>query len=485
MPRRAGGRVVVVGLGPAGPELITLAARERLAAPGGGVWFRTFRHPAAEAVRQQIPGARSFDHLYESHSDFSHIYPAIAAALIDEAASGRSVTYAVPGSPLVAERSVVLLREAAERTEVGMEVIEGLSFSDLAWTRLGIDPVAEGVRLVDAENFRSKAAGEGGAMLVAQCWNQRVLSEVKLSVEEPTPRQRAVLLHHLGLGDEEVKEVAWADLDHSIEADHLTSVYVAGLGVPVAAELMSLASTVAELRRRCPWDAVQTHASLAEHLLEETYETMEAVEALGDHLPDASSHQVDHVVEELGDLLCQVYFHATLGAEEGLFNLADIARAVNHKLVDRHPHVFADAVASSPGEVLGNWERRKHEEKGRTHLFEGIPVQLPALARAAKFERKLSSVGLGERPSDAPGAKAGSPAPPEAVKRAGTVLLELARSFAADGIDPESALRRALDGLGTRVGELERRAGAKGRSLSEVAPEQLRAWYEELSGSAP
>ena len=99
--------------------------------------------------------------------------------------------------------------------------------------------------------------------------------------------------------------------------------------------------------------------------------------------------------EELGDLLCQVLFHATLAEEEGLFNLAEVARNVHDKLVARHPHVFGDVTATTAGAVLANWERNKQAEKKRTHLFEGIPAAMPALARAAKAERKLASLDLG------------------------------------------------------------------------------------------
>ena len=118
------------------------------------------------------------------------------------------------------------------------------------------------------------------------------------------------------------------------------------------------------------------------HLLEETYEAIEAIDALGDGSdPDA----VELFEEELGDVLCQVLFHATIAAEEGLFNLADVAGKLADKLVRRHPHVFAGAAAS---DVLGRWEQQKAEEKGRESLLDGIPSALPALALAAKYRRR-------------------------------------------------------------------------------------------------
>ena len=107
---------------------------------------------------------------------------------------------------------------------------------------------------------------------------------------------------------------------------------------------------------------------------------------------------VDHLEEELGDLLFQVYFHSCLAAEEGRFTLADVARGVHDKLVARHPHVFGDVVADDAGTVVGNWEQIKKAEKGRESVTDGIPAALPALALAAKLARKAAAVPGAERP---------------------------------------------------------------------------------------
>ncbi len=214
---------------------------------------------------------------------------------------------------------------------IRLEIVPGLSFCDLAWARLGIDPIEAGVRLVDAESFAVQAAGDAGPLLVGQCWSQAVLSSVKLCFDtDPGP---AILLHHLGLADEVIVEVPWSEIDRTLEADHLTSLYVPHLEVPIAHELVRLAELVRVLRDRCPWDREQTHHSLVQHLLEETYEAMEAIELLGDDPAGAPAAVASHVSEELGDILCQVLFHAMLAEEEGLFNLADVARGVHDKLV--------------------------------------------------------------------------------------------------------------------------------------------------------
>ena len=233
--------ITVVGLGPAGTDLLGDRAARLLAVPGRA-YLRTARHPAAARRSKEL---RSFDDLYESAATFDEVYAGIVEALVAAAldAAPEPVVYAVPGSPLVAERSVELLR-ADDRVEV--TVVPALSFLDLAWSALGIDPLAEGVRLVDAGAFGSVAADEGGPFLVAQCWSRHVLSDVKLALrdDDGPALPRPVILHHLGLDDEVVAAVDWWELDRTVEPDHLTSLYVPALAdggrLPPAAEVARL-----------------------------------------------------------------------------------------------------------------------------------------------------------------------------------------------------------------------------------------------------
>jgi tetrapyrrole methylase family protein/MazG family protein len=452
-------------------------------------FLRTARHPAAQVWlnRANVVG---LDHCYEAGATFEEVYRSIAATVAAAAREHGMVAYAVPGSPAVAERTVALLRADPS---IELEIVPGLSFCDLAWARLGIDPVEAGVRLVDAQSFAVQAAGDAGPLLVGQCWSKDVLSAVKLSFDgDPGP---ALLLHHLGLGDEAVVEVPWSEIDRTLEADHLTSLYVPHLAEPVGREMLRLEELVRVLRERCPWDREQTHHSLLQHMLEETYEAMEAIESLGADPSAAPAEAAAHVAEELGDLLCQVLFHARLAEEEGMFNLADVARGVHDKLVARHPHVFGDVVATSSGAVLQNWERNKQAEKQRSHLFEGIPAAMPALARAAKAERKLASFGLGweETGLDARsmvGALAGllrlvdseATLDEDVAAVVGALLLEQARLVAHRGGDPEGLVRQSLDRLGERVAAVEAAATRAGSDLGAIdAAGRLEMWRATAS----
>jgi len=346
----------VVGLGPAGTDLVGPGAAERLRDPAR-TWLRTGRHPAAAALE----GAPTFDDVYDSAGTFDEVYAAIVERLVTaaETASPEPVVYAVPGSPLVSERTVELLR-ADERVEVS--IVPGLSFLDLAWAAVGVDPIAAGVRLVDAADFADVAATERGPFLVAQCWSRHLLSEVKLASRDDATATlpRPVLLHHLGLSDEVVAEVDWWELDRTLEPDHLTSLYVPRFGDEArrgaGAEVARLVGLMDTLREQCPWDRAQDHASLMPHLVEECYEVLDALSALSAAPASAARAANVHLEEELGDLLFQIVFHARLGAEDGFFDMAGVARAVHDKLVHRHPHVFGDVEADDAGHVIANWE---------------------------------------------------------------------------------------------------------------------------------
>lgn len=199
-------------------------------------------------------------------------------------------------------------------------------------------------------------------------------------------------------------------------------------------ELARLIEVLTRLRRECPWDAEQTHRSLVQHLIEETGETVEAIET-GDP---------DHLCEELGDLLFQVVFHAEIAAEQpGGFTLSDVAAGVADKLIARHPYVFAGA--ERPADLLSSWEQRKAVEKGRTSAMDGIPEPLSALARAHKIINRSRSHGV---PLELP-------AEPITEAAAGAEILAIVARAQASGVDPDQALRTAVRALEAQIRTLE------------------------------
>lgn len=373
--------VRVVGLGPGDADLITRRTFDLLRdAPV--VRLRTRVHPAAAAFLD----VTSYDDLYERADSFEALYEAIVADLVELArnAPGGEVLYAVPGSPVVAERTVELLVASNDVTTV---LEPAVSVIDVACAALGRDPMASGLRVVDAL-ANTEALRGPGPLLVLQTYSSAILA----SVADRLPASTIVtVLHHVGLDDEVIVELRARELVSFGAVDHLTSLWIEGLRT--AGEAMDdLVAFMRRLRAECPWDQEQTHASLTRHLLEEAYETLDALEDYVRVEGNDNADEAAHVEEELGDLLFQIVFHAELGDEEEIFTLATIADNVRDKLTGRHPHVFGDVQVTSSNDVAARWEVLKREEKGRDSVTDGIAWQLPALILYTKLLRKAALV---------------------------------------------------------------------------------------------
>lgn len=447
--------VEVVGLGPGGDEYVTRHTLDRIDAIPIRI-LRTIQHPSAHLVRTE----KSFDHVYDTASDFAAVYSRIIDELVTLAGEHGRVLYAVPGSPLVLERTVHSLM-ADQRVET--IVHPAMSFLDLAWSRLRVDPVDANVTLVDAHEFAARAAGLAGPLLVAHCHANWVMSEVKLAAEDTVDATnddaRVVVLHHLGLSDEQVIETTWAEIDRVIEADHLTSLYVPRLDAPVGRELVGFHELARRLRRECPWDREQTHRTLVSYLLEETYEVVDALLALD---PDDPATD-EHLMEELGDLLYQIEFHAAIAEQDGRFTMADVARGINDKLVRRHPHVFAPSKDSGTthddgvglDDLVSDWERIKRAEKEAKGIvdgpFSGVPTTSGALSYASAVLKRAERAGYAQptRP----------PSELSTDEDLGLFLLAVVDECRRRDIDPEVELRRVVTDVRTAV---ERRIGDTG-----------------------
>jgi XTP/dITP diphosphohydrolase len=207
------------------------------------------------------------------------------------------------------------------------------------------------------------------------------------------------------------------------------------------ARLLELVAVMDRLRTECPWDAKQTHATLAPFLLEESYEAVDALE----------SGDLEALCEELGDVLLQVAFHARVAAErtDGTgWTIDDVAGGIVDKLVRRHPHVFADVSVSGADEVVLNWDDIKAAERASRggappSAFDGVPLGQPALSLAAQLRRRAERAGVPEELAELP--------PSPAVSEIGAELFALAERARAAGLDPEFELRAAARAYRDRV----------------------------------
>lgn len=245
------------------------------------------------------------------------------------------------------------------------------------------------------------------------------------------------------------------------------------------ASLRTFVGLVRRLRRDCPWDREQTHESLQNHFIEETYEAVEAIQ----------NGNWTELRKELGDVLLQVVFHAVLGEEQGRFTLNEVVRGEINKLVVRHPHVFGDTAVSGTQEVLQNWERIKQQEPERTSVLDGIPQALPALFRAYRIQQKVAGVGF-DFPSDGTAdrdkvdeeigefyeALADGDAA-HATEEFGDLLFSLTNVARRHGIDPEQALQVTNKKFSERFKAVEAQLKEQGKSPSTASLEEMDALW--------
>lgn len=477
------GEIIAAGLGPGEIGLLTLETWELLT-QADELLLRTAKHPTADALRARGVAFESYDAFYDAEVTFEAVYGRIVDDLLQRAAGGARVVYAVPGSPVVAERTVALLRERAAQRGVRFTVLAGMSFVELVCARLGVDPI-EGLTVVDGADVAALPPDLPTGLVVTQVYNRQVASDIKLRLMELYGDETEIaLLQNLGLPDERICHLPLYELDRQSGIDHLTSVYVPPRPRAQRFELQPLTDVMARLRSPggCVWDIEQTHRSLRRNLIEEVYEVVEAIDLENSAL----------LCEELGDLLLQIVFHARMAEESGAFSMQDVVDGIVEKLVRRHPHVFGDVTVRDAGEVVLNWEAIKQKEKAkeRRSVLDGVPKDLPALSRAAKLQQKAAKVGfdwddiapvwdkIREEIAELEEAIAsGDAAQVEA--EYGDVLFSLVNLGRFLGVDAEVALHGANRKFACRFAAVEKSVREAGRDWAQCTLKELDAYWNE------
>lgn len=429
--------VTILGLGPGNPRHRTLEAVERLAA-ADRILLRTAIHPGLDDLLRD-PRVASCDDLYERGGSFDQVYAAIVDRLFDLASAG-DVVYAVPGHPLVGERTVSMALNDPRSQSIEFDLVPGLSAVDVIASALRVDPMAAEAQIVDAtelQRFVDNDPFNGGLpdvsptrpVLLAQIYGPAVAAAAKLALGRVFPDEHPIrIVTSAGIaGEQKIVDAQLFELDR-VAVDHLSSAWVPPMSVLEATRGALTLHRIAALLRApggCPWDREQTASTLRVSIAEEAYEVMDAIE----------ESDPDHLAEELGDLLLLVSMQAQIADEAGDFSIGDVFDHVNRKLVRRHPHVFGSAAATTPDAVVETWDAVKASERAASGLadtelppdpFDRLPRAMPVLQRVAKIARKRGS--------------SPAPADPGVV---GDRLLELVTALAAAGGDPERELERA------------------------------------------
>lgn len=478
------GSLTIVGLGPGGAGLLSLEARAKLS-KSARIIMRTSKHPAVEELSMEGLSFGSCDKFYEEGRSFEEVYEKIVAYVLEEAAE-RDTVFAVPGSPLVAERTVLLLRAACEARQLPLTILPAISFLDLAYVRLNLDPV-NGLRIADASDREAVLAAGRYPLIITQVYSRLVAAELKLNLMEALGDEEEIFfMRNLGLADEECRAIKLFELDRQKNIDHLTSVFV-----PAAARgklnLNPLIEVVKTLREPggCVWDREQTHASIRRGLIEETYELLEAID----------NKDEEGMKEELGDVLLQVVFHARIAEEEGCFKMQDVIDGIVGKLVTRHPHVFGTVEVSNAEEVIQNWEAIKAEEKqDRKQALDGVSPGLPTLMRAYKLQTKAARVGFDwPKPEGAwekvleeleelrEAAVAGDTENCE--WETGDLLFAVVNYARHLGLEPETSLNRTNNRFVERFTYVEDKVRASGKDWQDFSLVELEKLWQEAKKS--
>ena len=475
----------LVGLGPGPLDRLAAAPLAVIRCTANTVIVRTGHHPGAadlSATRDVVV----CDDLYDAADDFDDVYQAIVARVIDSAKREPTV-YAVPGSVAVGERAIPMMRAAAAEAGLSVKVFSGESFLDLLFLTVGLDPIADGLQLLDGRALET-TPDLTIPTVITQVDRREVADRVAgLLAKVLEDDFEITIVDALGNDDASIEIVTLGDLA-TITTTPLTSVYVPASAVG----LRGLIAINEILRRQCPWDKKQTHRSLLRHLIEETYEVVEALEQLSVEAPEGDPDWVaySHVEEELGDVLLQVVFHATLASEAGAFTIDQVAEGIRRKLVYRHPHVFGDVAADDAEAVIANWEALKASEKRRESLMDDIPLSLPSLARADKTQRRARSVGFDFGDAGAAldalrgelneFAEAG---PLQQESELGDVLFAVANIARHVSVDAESALRGSITRFEARFRWMESAAQDAGGGLESMSLDAMDELWQQAKGA--
>ena len=377
-----------MGLGPGAYEALTIGALKELK-NNKNIYFRTEKHPTVDFLKDEGIKFESYDHAYEKYDSFDDVYKYIAEDLITKIKDDEDLIYAVPGHPLVAEKSVINLIELCKENNIQYEVLPAVSFVDSMMEALQVDPI-EGVKIIDAFDMKNQILDKRVGTIITQVYNNFIASEVKLRLLEGYEDDTEIIfVRAAGVeGLESIRKIPLYELDWQEDIDYLTSIYIPkDLGNKK--DFQDLLDIIETLRNPggCPWDREQTHESLKSALLEECYEVIDAIE----------NEDEDALIEELGDVLLQVVFHASIGKEDGYFDIMDVIGGISNKMINRHPHVFGNEEANTSEQVLVNWDKIKKEEKGiktLTEEMQNIAKSLPATTRAYKVQKKAKKVGF-------------------------------------------------------------------------------------------
>ncbi len=377
--------IQIIGLGAGSTEDLTVRAYSALSEKIPA-FARTDSHPIVNELRKNMH-IESFDDYFEEYETFDEIYEKMTLKLIEQAKQYGKINYCTAGSPYYGD--IVTKKLINEyKSQINTIIIDGMSFLDKCLKLSGYAEYNNIVVLdcLEADEFSFDV---NSFNIITQVYDLEIASELKIKLMEIYPEDVNTFI--IDVLEENVKKIPLFMLDQ--EKNYGFSTYFCILPIEISKNRVynvnNLQRIVKILRGPdgCPWDKKQTHHSIRQHVIEEAYEVVDAID----------NDDIDNLVEELGDLLFQVVFHAELGSEEGYFNFNDVVTNLCKKMYFRHPHVFGEVKVDNAEEALITWENSKLKEKNLTTYtdnLKNVPKALSTLSRSYKIQKRAAEVGF-------------------------------------------------------------------------------------------
>ena len=377
--------IQIIGLGAGSIDDLTIKAYNALN-ENIPTFVRTERHPIVNELRKKIK-IESFDNFFEKFKTFDEVYEKITDNIIEQSRRHKKINYCTAGSPYYGDIvTKKLLNEYKDK--INIIIIDGMSFLDKCIKLSGRSDY-KSIKIIDCLEADEYSFDVNSMNIITQINDEEMASSIKLKLMETYPDTTDVL--NIDVLDEKVINIPLYMLDQ--EKKYGFSTYFCIMPIDISKKTVynidNLLRIVKILRGPdgCPWDMKQTHQSIRQHVIEEAYEVVDAID----------NDDMDNLIEELGDLLFQVVFHAELGSEDGYFNFNDILNNLCSKMYFRHPHVFGDVKADNADEALESWEASKAEQKklsSYTDNLKDVPKSLSTLSRSFKIQKRAADVGF-------------------------------------------------------------------------------------------
>lgn len=469
-------QITVAALGPGDASLLTLGALQALKT-ANTVILRTDRHPLCDFLKEQGVSFTTLDHLYENSFDFDELNQAAAQSLWSAAKDG-DLCYGVMDP--VQDETVRTLAALAPKNGY-VTILPGVSLAQDCQSALPL-MASDKLRIIPAIAHEGSQLIPSEPMLITELNSSVLTSQVKLWLMTLYPDDMEVWFFPPSQSSPRTaKALPLMDLDRQKKYDHTTCIFV-----PISPifqrnrfcfeDLVDIMSTLRG-PGGCPWDLEQTHMSLRPYLLEEAYEAVDAI------------NQQDplHIADELGDVLLQIVFHASIGAQHGDFDVYDVTSAICQKMIYRHGHIFGNDKCATASDVSVNWESLKKKEKGLstyTDALEDVPKGLPSLLRAWKILKKAAQSGFQYTDGVAPVLQALSPLLENSnlgenqEQIFGNILFALVHYARQISCQPELALSNVVEAFICRFASMENAILSDGKALELLTLSEMDVYWK-------